>query len=149
MCRPKVENRFRGGEGKKSEHFLLGSRRLCALGKRSSRRGERTEPKNINFTPPSSLFWVLSSSACRLSVLPPSPAAAAAAIIICRPHLLPLHPLSELRTLPFPERPPVSYPSERLCAHHQFKWFSLSTAFLKYLPGARSDESVGPGEGEG
>lgn len=27
-----------------------------------------------------------------------------------------------------------SYLSERLCAHHQFKWLSLSTAFLKYLP---------------
>ena len=56
------------------------------------------------------------------------------AIIIYRPHLL-SHPHASLS---------FSYLFERLCAHHRFKWFSLSTAFLKYLPESetRKKESI-------
>lgn len=45
---------------------------------------------------------------------------------------------------PFHQLPTAfsSYLSERLCAHHQFKWFSLSTAFHKYLPESEEKESI-------
>lgn len=84
---------------------------LACSPRQNSRRKDK---KNINFI---HLPLGLSSSAAALG---------------CHNHLPPT--LIELaRTLPFPSYN-APHLSERLCAHHQFKWFSLSTAFLKYLP---------------
>jgi hypothetical protein len=85
---------------------------------KKSRKGKKGQKKNINFILPSYRRFVF--ICCRF------------AIIMCHPHLL-SHPHASQTTLALLSQSFRIY-LERLCAHHQFKWFSLLTAFLKYLP---------------